>query len=190
MAVLYFSAKKRARSVHWMWWGIHPVVGLLALLVLIPKGPPGVAPTRKFRFRSITGWIFFIFGLLLTSMALTNLFFGFEPNLENLLGLAFSLFFVILGYKLKKPDDSPAEMRQLVGELCVRCKQPIALSLEGLFCERCSCPVHRRCITENSAEPGVCAGCGASAEAQAAYAGNSKRVADCCVGESKGSGVL
>lgn len=44
MGLLYRLAKARGRSNHWMWWGIHPLIGLIALLILYKKPPTSTAP--------------------------------------------------------------------------------------------------------------------------------------------------
>ena len=73
--------------------------------------------------------------------------------------------------------DMQTVTRQIVGLSCVRCHAPFATILDGEFCPRCSCPVHRECIVRNGAEASVCSACGADPEAQAEHHGLVARAA-------------
>ncbi|HZL36895.1 MAG TPA: hypothetical protein VFC78_16360 [Tepidisphaeraceae bacterium] len=106
MLLLYFAARTRRRSVHWMWWGLHPLFGLIALLVLLSKGDPSAKGAQKSGITQVVGWVVFIFGLGLVAMFLTNLmFFGFQAfDVMSWAAIAFSLLIVMLGYYVKSPD--------------------------------------------------------------------------------------
>ena len=47
MGLLYRLAKSRGRSVHWLWWGIHPLIGMFALLILYKKPPISTSPVVR-----------------------------------------------------------------------------------------------------------------------------------------------
>ncbi len=49
MVALLKVARSKGRSPHWIWWGIHPLVGLFALLVLLGKPPIKGQPLQRHR---------------------------------------------------------------------------------------------------------------------------------------------
>jgi hypothetical protein len=56
-------------------------------------------------------------------------------------------------------------MPQLVGQICVHCRNPISSIFEGHFCKRCGCALHYDCAKPNSEhpDPNRCAQCGGDA---------------------------
>jgi len=62
-----------------------------------------------------------------------------------------------------------SDPRQLVGKLCVRCGKPINSIFDAVFCERCSCPVHHRCMTAGAAGSSACILCGAEPTSQTTH---------------------
>ena len=89
-------------------------------------------------------------------------------------------------------------MAQLVGRLCVHCRERIGSESDGYFCPKCSCPVHAVCVApareRNPANS--CATCGApaavaepsrvAAAEQANWAANypARRKAGCAIAAS------
>jgi hypothetical protein len=61
-------------------------------------------------------------------------------------------------------------MRQLVGCLCVFCRQRISDIVEGEFCAACENPIHRRCTNSRTKYPRMrlCSTCGCDLEGAAA----------------------
>jgi hypothetical protein len=53
-------------------------------------------------------------------------------------------------------------MRQLVGELCVICRERIGSEIEGHFCRACGCPVHEGCGRPAEGAATGCSSCGAA----------------------------
>lgn len=71
-------------------------------------------------------------------------------------------------------------MRQLVGMICVHCRQRIPSVIDGRFCLSCGCPVHNDCVPSPVIAPeGGCRVCGASAaDASANAAGAAQDARD------------
>jgi hypothetical protein len=67
-------------------------------------------------------------------------------------------------------------MRQLVGQLCVHCRERIPCLVDGDFCAACGCPVHDRCRATASVSPApdACKTCAASAADVAVHAPQAK----------------
>jgi hypothetical protein len=47
--------------------------------------------------------------------------------------------------RLNSENRTTSTTRQLVGELCVICRNRIGSIVDGLFCQACGCPVHTKC---------------------------------------------
>jgi hypothetical protein len=51
---------------------------------------------------------------------------------------------------------------QLVGLACLRCNERITSIHDGVGCDECGAPVHRRCVTPGAASRDRCAACGSA----------------------------
>ena len=66
-------------------------------------------------------------------------------------------------------------MAQLVGQMCVVCRERIGSVLDSRFCPDCGCPVHAVCSTTAQRSEGSCPACGAPAAEVAARRGTAEK---------------
>jgi hypothetical protein len=85
----------------------------------------------------------------------------------SLIGLIAGFLCGLLLYRLtgkRRPDMDELRIplsRQLVGEMCVLCRQRIGALDEGQFCPMCGSPVHHACVRPRTDPAGLeCRQCG------------------------------
>lgn len=57
---------------------------------------------------------------------------------------------------------------QLIGHQCVTCQKSIASVIDGVFCEACGNPVHKRCVGAAQAAADKCSQCGGDGASEVA----------------------